>query len=543
MGDTMEYDFIVVGSGFGGSVAALRLAEKGYRVAVLEMGKRFRADDFPKTSWNLRRFLWLPAAKLHGFFRMTVLQHAFILSGCGVGGGSLVYANTLLEPPDKVWDDPQWKDLADWKREMPECYATAKRMLGVVTNPSLGEADHLLHAAASSCGVGHTFYPTDIGVYFGAKGEKAPDPFFGGEGPERTGCELCGGCVVGCRYDGKNTLDKNYLHLAEKRGVRIIPETRVVDVTPLNGHKDGRDGYAVRTESATAPWFGPRLNLTARGIVFAGGVLGTVPLLMALRESGSLPGLSDQLGQCVRTNSESIIGVKLRDKKADVCDGVAIGSGIYLDDHTHVEAVRYPKGSDALGFLLTPLTDGTPGPLRIASWLGMILRRPVDFLRLLNPFGMATSTVILLVMQTLSGRIRMGLRRSWWWPFSKRLVTLGDKVPAYIPQANRFARSMGTLLNGVPATAITEILLDIPTTAHILGGAVMGASRKEGVIDGQSRVFGYRNMYVCDGSTVSANLGVNPSLTITALAEKAMQGISPASAAEWHTNKKGEPVL
>jgi cholesterol oxidase len=340
--------------------------------------------------------------------------------------------------------------------------------------------------------------------------------------------------MVGCRYDGKNTLDKNYLYLAEKRGVKILAETEAVDVRPLHGRPDGADGYQVRTVSATRRWFGLRLTLRARGVVFAGGVLGTVPLLMRLKESGSLPGLSEQLGQCVRTNSESIIGVRLRDKSVDVSNGVAIGSGVYLDEHTHVEAVRYPKDSDALGLLLTPLTNGTPGILRIFSWLGTILRRPIDFLRLLNPFGMATSTIILLVMQTLDGRIRMGLRRRWFWPFSKTLTTVGEKVPTYIPQANRFAQKMGEQLDGVPATAITEILLDIPTTAHILGGAAMGVSPQNGVIDGQNRVYGYRNLYVCDGSMVSANLGVNPSLTIAALTEQAMQRIQPAAVNDWN---------
>jgi cholesterol oxidase len=534
-----DFDFIVIGSGFGGSVSAHRLTEKGYRVAVLDMGKRYLPADFPKSDWNTRKFIWGPLLKWHGIFRMTLFRDVLVVSGVGVGGGSLVYANTLLVPPDKVWDDPKWARLQNWKGLMPAFYAKARKMLGVTTNPYLGTADKLLQKAAKQQGFAETFYPTEVGIYFGEEGKTAPDPYFGGEGPARTGCVLCGGCMMGCRHDSKNNLTRNYLYFAEKNGARVFPETMAVDVKPINGRIDGADGYEVHTVDSTR-WFKRKKVFTARGVVFSAGVLGTLRLLMEVREKGSLPNLSDQLGEYVRTNSESVIGVRMRDKRIDMSDGIAIGSGIYIDEDTHIEAVRYPKGSGALSLTTTLLARGTPGIARVLVWFGTVLRHPVSFLRTLNPFGFARSTLILLVMQTRDSRLSMRLKRSLLPPFRKKLQTGGEGIPVYIPAANRFAEKMGEALDGIPITAQTEIFFNVPTTAHILGGAAMGASPQEGVIDSQNRVFNYKNLYVCDGSMVGANLGVNPSLSITALTEHAMSHVKPAREADW--NEAGQAI-
>ena len=455
---------------------------------------------------------------------MTLFRHAWVLSGVGVGGGSLVYANTLLVPPDKIWKDTHWAHLNDWKNIMKPFYATARKMLGANKNSFLGDCDRVLKQAAEQQGFGDTFYTTEVGVYFGEPDKTVPDPYFGGEGPDRTGCNYCGGCMVGCRYGAKNTLDKNYLYLAEKGGTQVFAQTKVVDVKPLNGKDDGSDGYEVITVSTTE-FFKKRKKFTARGVIFSAGVLGTVKLMLNLKEKGSLPQLSDTVGSLVRTNSESIIGVRLHHTDLDMSKGIAIGSGIHIDDHTHIEAVRYSKGSDSMGSMSTLLTYGQPGVSRIFSWLGVIISNPLRFIKMLNPVGFARSTIILLVMQTVDSSIKLKLKRSWWYPFKKHLQTEGPKIPAYIPQANVFAEKLAQQHQGTPLTGLTEIFFNVPTTAHILGGAVLGKDPNEGVIDSKNRVFNYKNMLVCDGSMIGANLGVNPSLTITALTEHAMSQI------------------
>ncbi|MBZ5628105.1 MAG: GMC family oxidoreductase [Acidobacteriia bacterium] len=537
-----DFDFIVIGSGFGGSVSALRLAEKGYRVAVMEMGRRWTPDNLPRTSWSLHRWFWSPKLALRGFFSMRYFRHVTILHGCAVGGGSITYASTLLRPADNFWDNASWKGLANWKEEMPRHYDSAARMLGVTENTILGPADHLLKRVAEEVGVGHTFYRTNVGIFQAAEGEPAgktfPDPYFGGEGPERSTCKACGGCMMGCRHGAKNTLDLNYLYLAEKRGTRIFPETMVVDVKPLPGAGDGSAGYEVRTVKSTA-WFRRKpQRFTCRGVVFSASSLGTMELLFRLREQGSLPAISDQLGKHVRTNSESLIGVRIPGCQDDLSKGVAIGSGIYLDEHTHVEAVRYPSGSDTMSLLSTILTGGRPGRGRILLWLAnlarTLLRHPFKSLRLFRPWGWARESVILLCMQALDGHIEMRWERPWFWPFRKFLVSRGDKVPTYIPRANQFAEKFARLTGGTAMSMLPEILFDVPGTAHCIGGCVIAASPDRGVLDHRHRVFGYRNMYVCDGSVVAANLGVNPSLTITALAERAMSFIPPAAATSWN---------
>jgi cholesterol oxidase len=536
-----DFDFIVIGSGFGGSVAAHRLTEKGYLVAVIEMGRRWTPDSLPATNWRMSRWIWRPKLGLRGFFNIEPFRHVVILHGCAVGGGSITYACTSLVPPECVWQGGSWTGLTDWTAEMPAHYAEASRMLGVAPNRVMGPADQILEEAAGRAGAGHTFYRTQVAIYQGADSEPPgtthPDPYFHGDGPERATCVGCGGCMMGCRYNAKNTLDKNYLYLAEKHGASVFPETRVVDVAPLNGRADGADGYEIRTVSSTA-WIAPQQRrFTCRGVIFAASALGTMDLLFRLKQRGSLPRIGDTLGTGVRTNAESLIAVRTPGIQRDISRGVAIGSGIYLDEHTHIEVVRYPAGSDAMGLLATMLTDKR-GRGRVLYWLvslaASLVRHPWRTVRCLHPFGFARETLILLCMHTRDAHIRMRLGRPWFWPFQKVLMSSGKRVPTFMPEANRFARSVAALTGGVPLSMVTEILFDVPGTAHVLGGCPMSASSGAGVVDQRHRLFGYRNAYVCDGSVISANLGVNPSLTITALAERAMSYIPPAASNDWN---------
>jgi cholesterol oxidase len=478
---------------------------------------------------------------LRGFFNIDPFRHVLIMHGCAVGGGSITYANTLLVPGDSIWENGSWVGLADWKAEMPRHYETAVRMLGVMENRIMGPADDILQRAAEAHGAGETFYHTRVAVFEGPEGAPPgltyPDPYFGGEGPERASCIGCGGCMMGCRYHAKNSLDQNYLYLAEKAGARVFAETKVVDVRPLDGSPDGSKGYEVLTIPSTLlP--GGRRRFTCRGVVFAASALGTLDLLFRLKEKGSLPGISGQLGNRVRTNAESLIGVRVPGSREDLSKGIAIGSGFYLDQYTHIEATRYPAGSDAMGLLATVLTGGQPGRRRILLWLkvlaGSLLRHPIRTLRSLHPFGWARESVILLCMQTLDGHINMRLGRPWFWPFRRVLRSQGQRIPTFIPQANEFARQVARAIGGTPMSMVTEILFDVPGTAHILGGCTMAASAECGVVDSRHRLFGYRNLYVCDGSVIAANLGVNPSLTICALTERAMSQIPPAAETEWN---------
>lgn len=517
-----DYDFVIVGSGFGGSVSALRLSEKGYSVLVLEMGKRWSAADFPETTWNLPKYFWKPSLGLYGILQMTMVRDAFFLHGAGVGGGSLVYANTLLVPPDEAFADARWVGF-DWKAALAPHYATAKKMLGAVESPVLVETDRLLRDVAGEMGRGDTFHKHTVGVYFGEPGETAPDPFFDGEGPERTGCTLCGGCMVGCRVGAKNTLDRNYLYLAEKKGAVVEAESRVVDVRPLVG-----GGYELEVERSTGLTH-PRRVVRAKGVVFSAGSYGTVDLLMRCKERGSLPKLSAALGTYVRTNSEALLAVRSRRDDVDYSKGIAITSGAFVDEKTHVEVVRYPNGSDSMSLLTTVLTDDGPGLPRWLRWLGNVLRHPLRFLRSTIPFGWARRTAILLVMQPVDNHLRYELRRPWYWPFSKKLDSApgaGEPAPVYIPVANQVARRMAEKMDGIPQSGLIEVLGNKASTAHILGGCPIGEAPEDGVVDARSRVFGYDDMYVIDGSIIPANLGVNPSLTITAMAEHAMSHVA-----------------
>ena len=528
-----DYDWVVVGSGFGGSVSALRLAEKGYSVGVLECGRRFRDEDFPKSTWDLRRYFWAPRLGLKGIFRLTQFRDVAVVSGCGVGGGSLGYANTLYVPPSEFFNDPQWADLEDWERTLAPHYAEAQRMLGVNEVRQDDPADQLLRELGEHLGVGDTYRKTPVGVYQDNAGKTVPDPFFGGEGPDRTGCLQCGRCMVGCPHGAKNTLVKNYLWLAERRGVRIEPERTVTEVRPL-GAADGSDGYAITSEHSGLLPGRRKRTITARGVVFAAGPLGTNRLLQRCRLGGALPRISARLGELVRTNSEMILAVTVpEDYPEDLTRRVAITSSIYPDAHTHIETVTYGKAGDSMSTLYTLLVgDGTKvtRPLKL---LAQIARHPGRFARIMWPKGWSERTIIVLVMQTLDNAIALRPRRTR--NGGVRLTTEQDPErpnPTFIPVANEAAEWLAKRTGGIAQSSVSEALFNVPNTAHILGGATIGHSPEDGVVDSRQRVFGYENMLVCDGSAVPANVGVNPSLTITALAEHAMSHLPPKGEAD-----------
>ena len=523
-----DYDWVVVGSGFGGSVSALRLAEKGYRVAVLECGKRFADSDFPSSTWDSRRYFWAPRIGMKGIFRLSTFKDIAVVSGCGVGGGSLGYANTLYVPPSPFFEDPQWADLEDWQAALAPHYETAQRMLGVVVHDRDDPADRLLREMGEEMGVGDTYRKTPVGVYLDNPGKTVPDPYFEGAGPERTGCMQCGRCMVGCPHGAKNTLVKNYLWLAEHAGVEVIPERTVTDVRPL-GAADGSDGYEVSSErSGLLPRRGRR-TLTAAGVVVAAGPLGTNKLLQRCRLGGSLPRISSRLGELVRTNSESILAVTVpEDYPEDLTKRVAITSSIYPDPHTHIETVTYGEAGDSMSTLYTLLVGNGSRVTRPLKLLAQILRHPAQFAKTLWPKGWSRRTIIVLVMQTLDNAIalRPKLKRNG----EVRLQTEQDPErpnPTFIPVANEAAEWLAKRTGGVAQSSVMEATLNIPTTAHILGGAVIGHGPEDGVVDARQRVFGYENLLVCDGSAIPANVGVNPSLTITALAEHAMSEVPP----------------
>ncbi|RHX92263.1 GMC family oxidoreductase [Leptospira stimsonii] len=545
-----DYDYVIVGSGFGGSVSAMRLSQKGYSVAVLESGKRWRSEDFPKSNWSLNKYLWMPRIGFYGIQRLNLLKDFFLVSGAGVGGGSLVYANTLYVPGEKVLNSPTFKKLGGKDRILP-FYSIASRMLGVTQNPQLYESDYILKEIAEEMGRGETFRPTPVGVYFGEKpGKLSKDPYFLGEGPDRVSCNHCGGCMVGCRFNSKNTLDKNYLFFAEKMGTKIFPETKVVSLIPINEHGEadasatGEFGYQIQTQSTTGFFGFPKRTFYAKNIILSAAVMGTVGLLLKMKQKGKMTRLSPALGDCVRTNSETVLAITNFTKEVDYSRGVAITSSIHPDDHTHMEPVRYPKGSDFFGTIASVLTDGGGKFPRPLKYFFTLLTNPVYFFKASWPFGFAQKSLILLVMQTLDNKIRLVRTRRFSWPFEKSMsstLTEGEKTPAYIPIANETARRIAQKTGGVPRSSINDVLLNAPITGHIMGGCIMGDSPKEGVIDYENRVFGYQNLRVCDSSMITVNLGVNPSLSITALTERAMSLIPPKhgfKSVEFHFEKK-----
>ena len=526
MSDSTQFDadYIIIGSGFGGSVSAMRLTEKGYKVMVIEAGRRWNSEDFPKTNWNVFKSMWLPSLMCRGIMRMTLLSDVLALSGAGVGGGSLVYANTLLVPPDPFFNDPGWAGMKDWKSALAPFYETGQRMLGANKTPKVFLGDESLRRVAKEMGREETFHNANVGIYFGEPGVEVDDPFFDGKGPKRKGCIYCAGCMVGCRHNAKNTLDKNYLYLAEAGGAQVLPNRKATDVRPL---KEG--GYQVQTQRTDLPWGPKDATYRAPKVIFSAGVLGTMKLLLSCQKRGSLTSLSKRLGDYVRTNSEAIIGVTSRGKEPIHSEGIAIASGFYPEPGTHIEAVRYSEGSDLLSGLATLMTDGGGGISRQLRFLLTIVTHPIDFLRSLTPFDWARKTLILLVMQTSKNWLTMDLSRRWFWPFGPILVTTSadgaSKPPTYIPVGHDVARNIAKEYDGFPVSSLNEVLLDVPTTAHLLGGACIGPDADHGVVDGSNEVYGHPGLFVIDGSMIPANLGVNPSLTITALAEHAMSQI------------------
>jgi len=516
--DRHEVDVAIIGSGFGGSVSALRLTEKGYRVAVIEEGRRWTKDTLPKTNWDARNFFWFPRLGMRGFQRLTLLKDVFIVSGAAVGGGSIVYANTLYEPLDAYWTDPQWGHITDWRDEFKGFYDQAKRMLGVTTTPFETNADAVIRSIGRRFGVEDTFHPTDVGVYFGEPGKRVADPYFGGVGPDRVGCIRCGGCMVGCRHEAKNTLDQNYLYLAERNGAQVFEERRAVD---LRRASDGRWAVLTRRPGTWLSDGDPQV-IRADHVIFSAGSLGTQKLLHQLRDEGRLPNLSPTMGSLTRTNSEAIVGARADGFDVDYSEGIAITSSIHIDEHTHIEPVRYPKGSDAMTLLTTIMVDGGGRVPRFVKFLIQVVMHPILFARSLSTRKWAERGLILLVMQSLDNSLQTLRKKT---PFGALLWTRqghGEPNPTWIPAANQAARWAAEEMGGQPLGSIFEATMNVPTTAHIIGGCPIGDSPETGVIDAYHRLYGHDGLHVCDGSAITANLGVNPSLTITAMTERAM---------------------
>jgi cholesterol oxidase len=525
------YDYVVIGSGFGGSVSAMRLAEKGYSVLVLERGKRYRDEDYARTNWIVWKYLWAPALRCFGILQISPFKDVLVLHGSGVGGGSLGYANVLMQPADRFFDTPAWKHLNDWKTVLEPHYATARRMLGVARNPRLWPSDHLLKDIADGIGMGDSFQPTEGAIFYGEPGVEVPDPYFGGEGPSRKGCIHCGGCMVGCRHNAKNNLTKNYLYFAEKWGAQVRAERDVRDVRALPpGQPDGAR-YEIVHRSSTAWLFKPERTVRARNVVFSAGSLGTQRLLFRCRDiTGSLPGISPCLGHTVRTNSEALLGVTARNYKTDYSEGIAITSIMMPDEVTAIEPVRYPAGSSLMRFLAGPMLK-EPGNTfleRLYRTIAQILLHPIDFFRTHILPGWAQRSTILLVMQCEDNQIRMRLGRSLLTLFGRGLISEPDEhqsIPCRIDIGHYVTRKFAERINGIPAATVNEGLLDIPMTAHILGGCPIGESARDGVVDVNFQVHNYPGLFVVDGAVMPGNPGINPSLTITALAEYAMSRV------------------
>ncbi len=512
-------DFLIIGSGFGGSVAAMRLAQKGYQVAVLETGKRLKPENFPKSNWKISQYLWAPLLRCFGLQRITLLRGLMLLHGAGVGGGSLVYAATLLQPELHVFNSDDWPTGVDWATELDPHFQMGRKMLGVHKTPMHFEGEQALAALGANMGVDN-FKATEVGMFFGDKpGELVPDPYFSGKGPERMSCRYCGGCMVGCRHGSKNSLDFNYLYFAEKWGVKIIPETTATKIIPKDGY------YLIETQSSTS-WLrtaGPTYQ--AKKVIVAAGVLGTLSLLLQCRDRyGTLKNISQRLGDIVRTNGESLLGATSFDSSKDFSKGIAIGASIHPDPITVIESVRYPSGSSAMRLMAVPLTPNGSKLTRPLKFIWKVLTRIHKVIRLWLVGDWAKQSLILLVMQSSDVQMKLRLKKGIFG-FKKKLASLatGHKIPSYLPIAQEAVQKLATHIKGEPQNVIFEVLLGTPASAHILGGCCMGDNAQSGVINKNHEVFGYPGLYVCDGSVIPCNLGVNPSLTITALTERFTQ--------------------
>ncbi len=515
---TFDYDYVIIGSGFGGSVSALRLSQKGYKVLVIEKGKWFKPEDFPKTNWNLRRWMWMPSLGLQGLFKLTFYRHVAIVSGVGVGGGSLVYANTLPVPKTEFYNSGHWNGLAKWQEELKPYYAVALKMLGAEKHPYMSRSEKVMQQLATDWGRTEAFEKTDVAVYFGKPGVTVQDPYFEGKGPDRTGCNLCGGCMLGCRFNAKNTLDKNYLYLAQQLGCEIIAEKEVHDVVPLGA--DGSEGYEIKFKDALS-YFPKKGSVKAKGVIFAGGVLGSMKLMLKLKET-SLPNLSNTLGTGVRTNSESLIGVTSFDKDVSFSEGIAIGSIVNIDESRHLEPVKYSEGSGFWRIFMAPMVQGKNFFIRLYNMLKDFVVHPLDNLKAFFIDDWSKRTQILLYMESIDSSL--SFKRNVFGGLKTNLDS-GPAPTAFNPKAQEIAHEVEKIVHGKAMVMNTESLFGIPTTAHILGGACMGKDAQSGVIDSINNVFNYKNMMVCDGSMISANPGVNPSLSITAITERAMSKI------------------
>ena len=537
---TETYDYVIIGSGFGGSVSAMRLTEKGYSVLVLEKGKRFEDEDFAKSNWQYWKYLWLPALRGHGILQISLLKGVMVLHGAGVGGGSLGYANVLEIPTDETFATPAWNQNVRWGEALRKHYETARKMLGVSRNPRLWKADLLLKEIAEERGMGHTFRATEVGAFFGEEGVTVADPFFSGEGPERAGCQHCGGCMVGCRHNAKNTLPKNYLYFAEKNGAKVVAEVEVTDVRPLTTPSgDGRQNVVTGQSSTvryeitfrdSTKFFKQTQTVHAKNVIFAAGVMGTMKLLLNLRDvKKSLPKLSPRLGDVVRTNSEALLGSIARRSDVNYSEGVSISSIFNADEVTRIEPVRYPDGSSLMRFLGAPLiSDVTSIPARIFRSFTWVFRNPMDYLRAMALPGWAHNMTILLVMQNVDNYMKLRIGRSPLTLFRRGLVAEREKdheISARVDAGHDVTREFAKRINGAALGSITENVFNLPTTAHILGGAPIGKNADNGVVDENFAVHNYNGLFIIDGSIMPANPGVNPSLTITALAEYAMSRV------------------
>lgn len=515
----LEYDYVIIGSGFGGSVSALRLSEKGYKVIVIEKGKWFKSEDFPKNNWDLKKWIWEPKLRLLGFFKMTFLNHVTILSGVGVGGGSLTYANTLPIPKRNFFTSGSWAALNNWEELLKAHYETAYKMLGATTNKKLYASDLVVKEIAKELDKETRFEAAKVGVFFGEAGRTVEDPYFDGKGPNRTGCTHCGACMTGCRYNSKNTLDKNYLYLAQQLGAEILAEKEVFNVSSLIA-EDGSDGYKIEFKSSIGKK--KKETITSKGVIFSGGVIGTVPLLLKLKEK-ALPNLSDKVGSNVRTNNESLMTVTSTDENSkDYSKGLAIGAILHTDENSHLEPVRYGEGSGFFRMLTIPIIHHKFMLFRFLGVVGLVIKYPFKLLKTIFTRNYSKRTTVLLFMQTLDSTLQ--IKRGKFTKM-RTVKEQGPKPQAFIPEALTLSKKFGKIVNGIPYANFVDVLLGTPTTAHILGGAVMGKNAAEGVIDKHCNVFGYKNMLVCDGSMISANPGVNPSLSITAISEYAMENI------------------